>query len=310
MAFTDIEALAQFLELDKKKAASLLQNPEMPLLVPMRLAAKMAKNSVKDPLFREFVPQKMELKKKEGFSSDPLKESDFQKNRLLQKYRGRALLLCADSCYMHCRFCFRRHFAFPKASGFEAELTAIGENKTLSEIILSGGEPLLLSNEKLAGLFARLNAMPHIKRIRIHSRALIAAPERADAGLLAIFAKSPKQLFFVQHVNHPKELDSEVLPALKQIGKQNMIVLTQTVLLKGVNDDPKVLIELFLALSNNGILPYYLHLLDKVSGIAHFDVPLSKARSLMTAIKAELPGYAVPRLVREIPHKTSKTTFC
>lgn len=307
--FTDCQELAAFLELDEKALSKVLFAPDFPLNVPRRLAEKMAKNSLDDPLVRQFLPLKDELKEAAGFTLEPVEDFRFRKGRrLLQKYSQRALLLATPACVMNCRFCFRRNFDYlENESFFEEELRAIEQDSTLSEIILSGGDPLSLGDEKLDLLLQRLSLIPHLKRLRFHTRFPIGIPERIDSSFLALLKRCALQIIFVIHCNHALELDQDVLSALKKVQSLGIPVLNQNVLLKGVNDDIQTLKTLMQTLADNGILPYYLHQLDKVKGAAHFEVEEARGKELMTEIGRSLSGYALPKYVKEIAGRSEKT---
>lgn len=304
-AITSIKELACYLKLDKNKRSK-IANSSFPLFLPMRLARKIPKNDIDHPLFRQFVPLKAEDKSKSGFSEDPLKEKEALKGLLLRKYEGRALLLTSPKCAMHCRFCFRRALRFEEGKDFFEELSAIAGDVSLSEVILSGGDPLALEIGRLKSLLLKLDAIAHLKRIRIHSRYLIAEPARIEP-LLKIFKRLSKQLYFVLHVNHPLELGKDLFLALQKLKMQGVVILTQTVLLKKVNDDEETLYSLFSQLADHGILPYYLHQLDRTVGSVHFEVAIKRGLSLIRALRERLPGYAVPRYVVERPQERSKT---
>jgi KamA family protein len=209
---------------------------------------------------------------------------------------------------MHCRFCFRQNFPYETETyGFEEELAYIAQETTLTEIILSGGDPLSLSDGQLLALFQALDEMPHIERIRFHTRFPIGIPERIDDSFLQVLEGSTKQIIFIVHCNHARELDSDVVAALRRILKLGIPVLNQSVLLHGVNDGEEPLLELSEALVQGGVLPYYLHLLDLVEGAAHFSVSDERAKELIRYLQDHISGYAVPRLVREIPGQPSKS---
>lgn len=304
--FTDVGELAQFLELDP---SLLLRNPKFILNVPRRLAAKMEKGRLDDPLLRQFVPLLAEGVTHEGFQQDPVQDTLFLKReKLIQKYAGRALLISTSACAMHCRYCFRQNFPYETSrKGFQRELEALQSNPYLTEVILSGGDPLSLADETLHQLLQDLDRIPHLKRIRFHSRFPIGIPERIDASFLHILSQVEKQIWFVVHINHPRELDQEVFSALKSLQKLGIPVLNQSVLLKGVNDRLEILKELSEALVDQGIVPYYLHQLDQVQGAAHFEVPQEEGLKLISALSTTLSGYALPRYVQEIAGSPSKT---
>ena len=302
--FTYLPALLNYLELPAEK---ILQKPHFPLNLPRRLASKIKKNCLDDPIFRQFVPLEEEAIVSPGFVKEPLQDQRFLKTKkILQKYKGRALILTTSACAMNCRFCFRQNFPYEKETrGFTEELAYLSQDKTLSEVILSGGDPLSLSNHSLYLLFRDLEALPHVRRIRFHTRFPIGIPERIDEDFLKLLVQSPKQIFFVIHCNHAKELDAEVISSLKKISHLGIPVLNQTVLLKGVNDEPEVMLQLCEALIDAGIIPYYLHELDPVEGMAHF--ASSRGGELIRYLQERLSGFGVPRLVREIPGERSKT---
>lgn len=309
--FTQKEALADFLELTPQQREKLLQQPNFPLLLPLRLAQKIAKGTLDDPILRQFVPLNEEKLPVSGFLEDPVGDCQAQKTaRLLCKYEGRALIMPTGACAMHCRYCFRQHFDYATCDRtFADELQVIKEDSSLREIILSGGDPLSLSDSVLDHLLTSLAAIPHLRRIRFHTRVPIGIPERIDASFLALLAKVPQQIWFIIHANHPKELDEEVLFALKKLHHQGVVLLCQSVLLRGVNDKVEILQELCETLIDHGIQPYYLHQLDRVQGAAHFEVPEEEGLRLMDELSRKLPGYGVPRYVREVPGQPSKTTI-
>lgn len=306
--FTRLEALADFLELSEEQRAQLINRPEFPLQVPRRLAKKMAKKTLNDPLFKQFVPLAQELQPQSGFILDPVCDATFQEeSKLLRKYEGRVLLVCTSACAMHCRYCFRQHFSYSSTKGFEEELGLIEQDLSIHEVILSGGDPLSLSDEILGGILDRLAKMSHIRRIRFHTRFPIGIPERIDDSFLGLIKNLPQQIYFVIHSNHPRELDQDLFDRLKALQKLGCLILNQAVLLKEVNDDPETLRELAEELVDHGVLFYYLHQLDRVQGAAHFEVEEEKGRWLIEEIAKRLPGYAVPKYVREIAGEANKT---
>lgn len=307
--FTKLNDLADYLALDQQKRFFLCQTPSFPLYVPRRIAAKMAKNDLQDPILKQFLPTIYEETSSDGFALDPVADHCFQKEKkLLQKYPGRALLLTTSACAMHCRFCFRQNFPYERQRhGFEEELQLISEDDSLSEIILSGGDPLSLDDRILSSLMHDLDSIAHIKRIRFHTRFPIGIPERIDQNFLEILAASSKQIIFIIHANHFSEFDEDIFAALKEIQKLAIPVLCQTVLLKGINDDYETLKTLFEGIVDRGILPYYLHQLDRVRGSAHFEADEGKMKELIVNLRENLSGYAVPQYVRENPGEKSKT---
>lgn len=307
--FTSIELLADFLQLSELHRKQLLISPSFSLNLPRRLAEKIEKNTLDDPILRQFVPLAEETLAAPGFSTEPVQDSAFRKGKkILHKYEGRALILTTSACAMHCRYCFRQNFPYETETiGFDDEIVYLSKHPSISEVILSGGDPLCLSNRVLSSLFASLDGMSHIQRIRFHSRLPIGIPERIDDSFIELLSSSSKQIVFVIHCNHPKELDSDIITALKKIHFLGIPLLNQSVLLKGINDDPDVLYHLSSTLINSGIIPYYLHQLDPVQGSSHFEVSPPKGPELIRKLQERLSGFGVPRLVREIPGYPSKT---
>lgn len=306
---TRIEQLTHLLELNDEQAQQFLARPRFAINIPLRLAQKIKKGTLDDPLLRQFVPLIDEQEEKQGFSLDPIGDQLVRReSKLLHKYEGRVLIVCTSACAMHCRYCFRQNFDYDTADkSFEEELTLIRNDPSIHEVILSGGDPLSLSNETLADLLEALNKIPSITRIRFHSRFPVGIPERIDRGFLELIERLNKQVWFVVHINHSNEVDEDVLGALKELQKRGCLILNQSVLLKGVNDDVQTLKHLCEYLVDHGILPYYLHQLDRVRGAAHFEVPEEKGRQLIQEISKCLPGYAVPKYVREIAGEPNKT---
>jgi EF-P beta-lysylation protein EpmB len=307
-SFTALDKVALFLELDPENKARLLSHKKFPLLLPRRLAAKIKKNDLKGPIAKQFLPVLEETFLQEGFVSDPVEDGSFRKTgKLLQKYQGRALILSTSVCAMHCRFCFRQNFSYEKEkSGFEEELAYLKEDTSIHEVILSGGDPLSLSDEALKALFASLNELEHIRLVRFHSRFPIGIPERITEEFLEALTSCKKQIFFMLHVNHSEELDDDHFRAFKKIQCLGIPILTQTVLLKDVNDDKESLKTLFLLLVSHGLIPYYINHLDQVQGAGHFMVSKEKGLALLKELRSELPGYALPTFVEEAPHQPSK----
>jgi len=307
--FTCVQELAKFLELAPALQEQLLIAPKFALNLPQRLASKICKNTFDDPLFRQFVPLARELEKAPGFITDPVCDSTFQQGKqILHKYKGRALWLTSAACAMHCRYCFRQNFPYETALQNSGPAMAYLQEQTdIKEIILSGGDPLSLSHEAVSDLLHAFDSVPHIQRIRFHTRFPIGIPERIDDSLLALFRSIKKQIIFIIHCNHARELDPDVLAALGKIRQLGIPILNQSVLLKGVNDDGPTLLALCETLVNAGIMPYYLHLLDPVTGSAHFEVPENQGIALIKYVQQHLSGYGVPRLVREEAGCGSKT---
>jgi len=257
-----------------------------------------------DPLLRQVLPLQLETQPHAGYSTDPV--GDLQalaQPGLLHKYQGRALLLATAACAVHCRYCFRRHFPYSASEaspgGWQPALDHLAASPDIREVILSGGDPLSLSDQRLAALVHRLEQIPHLQRLRIHSRLPVVLPARVDEALTAWLGATRLQTIVVIHANHPNELDTEVATSMARLRATGVTLLNQSVLLRGVNDDCTTLVALSEQLFAAGVLPYYLHLLDKVQGAAHFDVSEREALALHQAMLVNLPGYLVPRLVRE-----------
>ena len=305
--FKNWKHLGEFLKLDFDRV--FFPHPHFPLNLPRRLAEKIQKKAPNDPILMQFFPHQKENIVAPGFLDDPVSDTRFQKTpRLLQKYDGRVLLIVTSACAMHCRFCFRQHYSYHESStDFSSELTAIAQDPSIYEVILSGGDPLSLSDQKLNALIKKIAAIPHIKLLRFHTRFPVGIPERITPSFLEILQKTPLQIFFLLHTNHPLELDSDVLKSMQKIQKTGTPVLTQTVLAAKVNDNYETLKTLFLKLVEHGIVPYYLHQLDRVQGAAHFEVSTEKGLKLIEELRATLPGYALPTYVQEIPNEKSKT---
>jgi len=284
------------------------------LRVPRSFVARMRRGDLRDPLLRQVLPVAAELAAEADYGDDPVDERAAQRApSLLQKYRGRALLITTPTCAVHCRYCFRREFPYVEQSSdsprWSEALAQIAADRSLEEIILSGGDPLSLSNARLESLTRALAAIPHVRRIRVHTRQPVVLPSRVDDGLLQWLRGSVLPIVLVLHVNHPNELDAQLAAACGKLRATGITLLNQSVLLAGVNDDVEVLSELSSRLFEAGVLPYYLHALDRVRGAAHFAVPDARAQSLAGQLAARLPGYLVPRLVREVAGAAAKVAL-
>ncbi|MCP3851380.1 MAG: EF-P beta-lysylation protein EpmB [Gammaproteobacteria bacterium] len=310
--FTDPLELLKQLDLTPEQVSfSKEASHDFHFKVPKAYAKKIKIGEPNDPLLQQIFPVQHESKQTPGFSKDPLAESDsvFQPG-LLQKYDGRALLLVTPSCTINCRYCFRRHYPYHDKGHFQEQIKSnlrlIEQDHSITEVILSGGDPLSLSNARLTTLFKMLEAIPHLRRIRIHTRFPIAEPKRINNKLLELFSNTKKQLIMVLHINHAQEIGSDNQNILKKLHHQSIILLNQSVLLKGVNDNAEILQQLSESLIDNHIIPYYLHMLDKVQGSAHFEVTEQDALSIHHQLRDILPGYLLPRLVREVAGGKSK----
>jgi len=257
-------------------------------------------------------PLKMQVKfsekeniKKNGFMRDPTGDKKAEiESGILQKYKGRLLVMASNECALHCRFCFRKNIEKKKIQNLPAKLHKIlKKDKSIKEVILSGGDPLMLGNDELQAIF---KAIPKNIRIRIHTRLPVALLSRFTPTLLHLFKQLDQRLIFVVHVNHPNELDKKSEKIFRSLAKMDIIILSQSVLLKGVNDSAKILTELFEKLFSQGVLPYYLHQLDKALGTAHFEVPIKRTKSIFKELKENLPGYLVPKFVKEVKGARAK----
>lgn len=285
-----------------------------PLKVSDHLAGRLAELGAEDPLVRQFLPSADELTERTGFVSDPVGDTNVQRaSGLLQKYRGRALVIATAACPVHCRYCFRREYPYADASAvnhWPAVLDALRGDPSIHEVILSGGDPLSLSNSVLARMMRDLEGIPALTRLRIHTRFPTTAPDRIDAELCALLGSTRfAPIVVVLHVNHARELDPAASVAVARLRAIGAVLLSQSVLLRGVNDSEEVLAALSEALGARGVVPYYLHVLDRVRGAAHFEVPEAEAVALVRALTLRLPGYLVPKLVREIIGEGAKTAI-
>ena len=292
---------------------SLAAAQQFRLVVPQSYLARIRQGDWHDPLLRQVLPLSDELNIVDGYAHDPVGDQYASvADGVLHKYQGRVLLVTTGACAIHCRYCFRRHFPYQAANPLKDEwssaLTYIREHTDVQEVILSGGDPLTLSDERLAYLFKALNTIPHVKRIRLHTRLPVVLPSRIDDSFLALIQQQAQQMVMVLHVNHAQELAaSDVTQALQALQSTKLTLLNQSVLLRGVNDSAQTLIELSNALFAQGVLPYYLHVLDQVAGAAHFHVPDTEAIALIQQVRHALPGFLVPKLVRETAGEASKT---
>lgn len=304
-AVTDPKELIQLLELDESFIESARAAAAMfPLKVPRAFIARIKKGDINDPLLRQVLPLGIELEPKAGYTTDPLEEANANPiPGLLHKYRGRVLLTLVGTCGVNCRYCFRRHFPYeknnPGTAGWEKALDYVANDKSISEVILSGGDPLVVSDHLLRNFSQKLAGIPHIKRLRIHSRMPIVIPERITPEFIDWIKEAPFKTIIVIHSNHPQEIDSTVERAMATLTNANIALLNQSVLLKGVNDSTETLVALSERLFAVGVLPYYLHTLDRIQGAAHYDLDRETALQLHWAMAQQLPGYLVPKLVCE-----------
>ena len=312
-AVTDPRELLAALDL-QRFADALLPGSDtgFPLRVPRGFIARMRRGDPHDPLLLQVLPQARELVEVPGFTRDAVGDLAARTaNGVLHKYEGRALLVATGSCAVHCRYCFRRHFPYAEQTAAAAAWTEavahVRADENITEVILSGGDPLSLATGKLAELTTALAPVRHLRRLRIHTRLPVVLPERIDDEFIRWLSALPWPTTVVLHANHPHELDASVAAACGRLRDSGAVLLNQAVLLRGVNDAAPVLADLSERLFDFGVLPYYLHQLDRVAGAAHFEVDDTRARELLDELQVRLPGYLVPRLVREIAGARGKT---
>ena len=311
-AFTNIEDLCRYLHLSPNDLpVSIAAAENFPLRVPLSFAACIEKNNPHDPLLRQILPINEELNTYPGFSHDPVGDlAAATQTGVLHKYQGRVLFINTGSCAINCRYCFRRNFPYAdlqlSKQKEQAAIEAIQDDASITEVILSGGDPLLLSDSRLNRLMVQLGQIRHLKRIRIHSRLPIVLPARINAEFINTLRLSPKQVVMIMHCNHRNEINERVIAACGLLKNSGITLFNQSVLLKGVNDNASVLCELSEQLFSHGVIPYYLHLLDKASGTGHFVVSKVEALELISQVQAALPGYLVPKLVTEQAGAASK----
>ena len=310
-AISSVDELVEELELVHLKT-ELVQNPEFRLRVPRAFVRKMRKGNADDPLLKQVLPVHAETAS--SGLADPVGDLNAMTvPGLLHKYQGRVLLVATGACAIHCRYCFRRHFPYASANARRNEwkqaLAYLKAHVDISEVVLSGGDPLVLDNASLYKLLSALEEIPHIQWLRIHTRLPVVLPSRIDDGLLDILQGLRFTKTMVIHANHANEVMSDEFESLQRLASTGCTLLNQSVLLKGVNDSPTSLHNLSTRLYQAGVLPYYLHMLDPVRGALHFEVSQRRAIEILNTVKASLPGFLVPRLVREIPGEASKTAI-
>jgi EF-P beta-lysylation protein EpmB len=310
-AFTKLSELLHYLNINTHSVSTLAEQ-DFAMRVPLSYAACMEKGNLNDPLLKQVLPHANELIQQADYSSDPVGDlSALTEGCIIHKYQGRVLFITTGGCAINCRFCFRRNFPYSEVQlnkQKEAKaLQYLQDHKDIHEVILSGGDPLLLNDQRLESLIHQCAAIAHIKRIRIHTRLPIVLPARMTDNLIGILNNAPLPIILVTHCNHANELSEHVATACFALKKQNITLLNQSVLLKDINDNVNILQNLSERLFNCGILPYYLHLLDKATGTAHFEVKQATALKIHQQLQNNLPGYLVPKLVKEQAGKASKT---
>lgn len=293
-------------------AAVTAANQQFPLRVPEPYLSRIKPDDAADPLLLQVLPQAVEMGITPGYKSDPLEEASHNPvPGLIHKYQSRVLVVLSGGCAINCRYCFRRHFPYEEnqlgSNQWQQVVDYIKQDQRINEVIFSGGDPLATSDHRLQKLISSLTEIPHLQRLRIHSRLPIVIPQRVTTELIDALTHSRLQTLMVVHANHPNEIDDHVGKALQLMHQAGITVLNQSVLLKDVNDSTEPLVTLSERLFAFNVMPYYLHLLDRVQGAEHFEVSEQKAKKLILAMQAQLPGYLVPKLVREEPNKMSKT---
>lgn len=284
------------------------------LLVPRPYLSRIEYGNPNDPLLLQILPSAAEMQKVIGYTKDPLEEADHNPQKaIVHKYKRRLLVITTGTCAVNCRYCFRRHFPYGDNQLAQAEWQSVIEylekHPEVNEVILSGGDPLMMKDALLADKIRLLEALPQIKRLRIHSRLPVVIPARVCDDMLTWINKSRLDIIMVWHINHANEMDSELAQAAFKLKQAGVTMLNQGVLLKGINDTVSAQVNLSEAVFDAGILPYYMFTLDPVEGAAHFDISIEDAQRLMGKVAAELPGYLVPRLAKEIPGKPAKSVF-
>ncbi len=311
-AICDKKQLLKFLELNESQL-NLSTNAALkfPLRVPKSYLNKMQKGNPLDPLLLQIAPLVNELVNTPNFTEDPLLETERNPvPGIIHKYHGRVLLITSGACAINCRYCFRRHFPYednnPSLRDWQASLQYVQQRPDIDEIILSGGDPLAANDKYLRRLIEQIAEISHVKRLRIHSRLPLVIPQRVNDDLLSWMDTDRFDISMVIHANHPNELDTLTAQGFKSLRQHGVTLLNQSVLLSGINDTAEILIELSKKLFSQGVLPYYVHALDKVAGASHFDVSADRGRALQQQLLDNLPGYLVPKFVYTEPGSTSK----
>lgn len=309
---TDPSELLKMLDIDPNVyQAHFSARKLFPVRVPKPFIARMVKGDIDDPLLKQVMPLSAEFLETTGFSTDPLAEHDTVAEGLLHKYKHRVLMIVKAGCAINCRYCFRRHFPYadnsPNKQRWQEALDYITKHQEINEVIFSGGDPLMANDLHLRWLISQIEHIPHIKRLRIHTRLPVVIPQRVTSEFVSLLAKSRLKSTIVFHINHPNEIDDKFVNAIEPLRQARIPLFNQSVLLKGINDDVNTLCQLSEQLFDHGIQPYYLHLFDKVQGVAHFDIDDQQAQTLVKKMMAILPGFLMPKVVREIAGEANKT---
>ena len=313
-AFNDPVKLLTFLELNPADfEQAILARKLFPLRVPKSFAQRMEKGNPQDPLFLQVMSAEQEFLQVEEFTRDPLEEQHSPAPNILHKYHNRLLFMVKGGCAVNCRYCFRRHFPYEDNKGtkqnWQKALQYIAERPEIEEVIFSGGDPLMAKDHELEWLIKHLENIPHLKRLRIHSRLPVVIPQRITDEFCRLLAQTRLQKILVTHVNHANEIDADFAHAMAKLKDCGVVLLNQSVLLKNVNDDALILKTLSDRLFSVGILPYYLHLLDKVEGATHFYLNDAQALKIYKELQRISSGYLVPKLAREIGGEPNKTLY-
>jgi len=309
---TDPKKLLEMLEIDSKGYLQHFNARTLfPVRVPRPFIASMKKGDFNDPLLKQVMPLSNEFIISKGYSTDPLEEHDTVAEGLLHKYKHRVLMIVKSGCAVNCRYCFRRHFPYadnsPSKNSWQAALTYITNHPEINEVIFSGGDPLMASDEHLLWLIEQIEAIKHVTRLRIHSRLPVVIPQRITTGLVSALTNTRLKTTVVLHVNHPNEISNNVKQMIEKLRDARIPLFNQSVLLKGINDNAHVLCKLSETLFDSGIQPYYLHMFDPVQGVAHFDIDENQAKEIVREMMEILPGFLMPKLVREIAGEANKT---
>ncbi|WP_206483273.1 EF-P beta-lysylation protein EpmB [Thalassotalea sp. G2M2-11] len=309
---TDPKTLLQMLNIAPEKYLQHFSARKLfPVRVPQSFIGRMNQGDINDPLLKQVMPLSDEFIETDGFSLDPLAEHDTVAEGLLHKYKHRVLMIVKAGCAINCRYCFRRHFPYqdnsPNKQRWQHALTYIAAHKEINEVIFSGGDPLMASDAHLSWLVKQIELIPHVTRLRFHTRMAIVIPQRITDEFVSLLQQSRLKATIVFHINHANEIDSSVRTAIEPLKAARIPLFNQSVLLKGVNDNVDTLCQLSEQLFDSGIQPYYLHLFDKVQGVAHFNINDEKAQSIVKAMMARLPGFLMPKVVREIAGEANKT---
>jgi EF-P beta-lysylation protein EpmB len=309
---TDPKELLELLAIDPNNYLQHFKARQLfPVRVPRPFIEKMKKGDINDPLLKQVMPLHSEFVITDGFTTDPLEEHDTVAKGLMHKYQHRVLMIVKAGCAINCRYCFRRHFPYqdnsPSKADWQEALSYIAKHVEINEVIFSGGDPLMANDEHLGWLIEQIEKIPHVARIRLHTRLPVVIPQRITPALVAQLQNSRLKATVVLHINHPNEINQELSDALEPLKAARIPLFNQSVLLKGINDNATILSTLSEKLFDTGIQPYYLHMFDKVQGVAHFEVEEQAAINIVNETMAILPGFLMPKLVREIAGEANKT---